>query len=70
MRQIWLSALCASALLLAGCGPARPPVDATGLKRSLGSSLIGVKGKTANDQLRIDVRVERECAAGLWKAEC
>jgi hypothetical protein len=33
----------------------------------LGEPLTGVRGATRADQLRIDVRVERERRGGLWR---
>ena len=56
-------------MLLAACGPTAP-VTVPGLEAVMGRSLIGVVGKTADDKERISIRTARECAAGLWKAEC
>lgn len=62
----------ASALLLAACTTSKPvPVDRSGLRGVVGTSLIGTKGATATDQTNIDETVAGLCGGGVWtKSEC
>ena len=64
--------LCAAALMLAGCTTSPPaPVTIDGLRRVVGTSLIGAKGATPADQLRINETAAGLCGAGVWtKSEC
>lgn len=62
----------AAALTLAGCSTSRPvPVTGDGLRGVVGTSLIGARGKTAADQLKIDSTAAGLCGGGIWsKSEC
>ncbi|WP_173513103.1 hypothetical protein [Sinorhizobium psoraleae] len=63
-------ALMTPALILAGCGISGP-ADVTGLRRVIGTDLLGARGATPADQRRIDRTVVGLCAAALWtSAEC
>ncbi len=55
---------------LQGCGTSAPgSVD--GLRRVVGTDLIGARGATPADQRKIDRTVVGICAAAVWtKAEC
>lgn len=55
---------------LQGCGTSAP-ASADGLRRVVGSDLIGARGATPADQRKIDRTVVGICAAAVWmKAEC
>jgi len=58
--------------MLAGCTTSPPaPVTIDGLRRVVGTSLIGAKGATPADQLRINETAAGLCGAGVWtKSEC
>lgn len=59
-----------AALTLAGCGTSGP-VDASGLRRVVGTDLIGARGATPQDQRKIDRTVVGVCSGGVWtKDEC
>ncbi|OWZ90942.1 hypothetical protein B9J07_25650 [Sinorhizobium sp. LM21] len=55
---------------LQGCGTSAP-ASVDGLRRVVGTDLIGVRGATPGDQRKIDRTVVGICAAAVWtKAEC
>jgi hypothetical protein len=55
---------------LTGCGTSAP-ASADGLRRVVGTDLIGVRGATPADQRKIDRTVVGICAASVWtKGEC
>ncbi|MQX97664.1 hypothetical protein GHK03_16290 [Sinorhizobium medicae] len=55
---------------LQGCGTSAP-ASADGLRRVVGTDLIGARGATPADQRKIDRTVVGICAAAVWtKAEC
>lgn len=58
------------AVMLAGCGTSGP-ADVAGLRRVVGTDLIGARGATDGDQRRIDRTVVRLCAGRVWTpAQC
>lgn len=58
------------ALPLAGCTTSRPE-SVAGLRGVVGTDLIGVRGKTAEDQHNINRTAAGICSAKVWtKAEC
>ncbi|MDX0499056.1 hypothetical protein GOE20_07050 [Sinorhizobium medicae] len=72
MKQAARRTLSALALTFAlqGCGTS-PPGSADGLRRVVGTDLIGAQGATPEDQRKIDRTVVGICAAAVWtKAEC
>lgn len=67
-RLTMLAALMTVAL--AGCGTSAP-ADVKGLRRVVGTDLIGARGATAADQRKIDRTVVGLCAGAVWtKPEC
>ncbi|USJ24739.1 hypothetical protein [Ensifer adhaerens] len=57
-------------LALTGCGTSAP-ASADGLRRVVGTDLIGARGATAEDQRKIDRTVVGLCAGGVWtNVEC
>ncbi|MEN5277293.1 hypothetical protein ABE527_10110 [Brucella sp. TWI432] len=59
-----------SALTLAGCGHSGP-ANVSGVRRVLGTDLLGARGATDADQRKIDRTIVRGCAGGVWsKDEC
>jgi hypothetical protein len=72
MKQAALRTMSALALTFAlqGCGTSAPP-SADGLRRVVGTDLIGARGATPADQRKIDRTVVGICAASVWtKGEC
>lgn len=72
MRRVMRLMMLGSVLLLAlpGCGTLRPE-SVDGLRRVVGTDLIGAKGKTAEDQNRIDTTVVGMCGGGVYTpSEC
>ncbi|EHK75188.1 hypothetical protein SM0020_24810 [Sinorhizobium meliloti CCNWSX0020] len=64
-----MSAL-ALTFVLQGCGTLGP-ASADGLRRVVGTDLVGARGATPADQRKIDRTVVGICAAAVWtKAEC
>jgi hypothetical protein len=64
-----MSAL-AMTFALTGCGTSAP-ASVDGLRRVVGTDLIGARGATAADQRKIDRTVVGICAATVWtKEEC
>ncbi|WP_087587168.1 hypothetical protein [Nitratireductor soli] len=63
---------CAAALALAACSTSKPaPVTTDGLRKVVGTSLVGTRGATAKDQFAIDETVAGMCGAHVWSAgEC
>jgi len=61
-----------AALMLAGCTTSKlAPVTSEGLRSVVGTDLIGAKGKTQADQLKIDATAAGLCGGGIWsKSEC
>ncbi|MDO3434312.1 hypothetical protein QWJ46_16655 [Rhizobium sp. CBN3] len=58
------------AAMLAGCGTSGP-ADVSGLRRVVGTDLIGARGATDAEQRKIDRTVVRLCAGGVWsRKEC
>lgn len=65
-----LGATMTAVLMAAGCGTSAP-ADVIGLRRVVGTDLIGARGATANDQRKIDRTAVGLCAGGVWtKSEC
>lgn len=58
--------------MLAACSTSRPaPVSSDGLRLVVGTSLIGARGKTPTDQLKIDSTAAGLCGGGVWtRSEC
>lgn len=55
---------------LQGCGTSAP-ASVDGLRRVVGTDLIGTRGATPADQRKIDRTVVGICAAAVWtQAEC
>ncbi|RVK56891.1 hypothetical protein CN162_12530 [Sinorhizobium meliloti] len=72
MKLAALRTMSALALTFAlqGCGTSAP-ASAVGLRRVVGTDLIGARGATPADQRKIDRTVVGICAAEVWtKAEC
>ena len=61
-----------AALLLAGCTSSNPvPVTSDGLRSVVGTSLIGARGASAEDQFKINETVAGLCGGGVWtRSEC
>lgn len=59
-------------MLLAACSTTKPaPVSSDGLRRVVGTSLIGAQGKTPADQAKINETAAGLCGGGIWtKSEC
>lgn len=58
------------AVMLAGCGTSGP-ANVQGLRRVVGTDLIGARGATDADQRKIDRTVVRFCAGSIWtRKEC
>jgi len=65
-----LVATMTAVLVVAGCGTSAPN-NVTGLRRVVGTDLIGARGATATDQRKIDRTVVGLCAGSVWtKSEC
>ncbi|MCV0371871.1 MULTISPECIES: hypothetical protein [Hyphomicrobiales] len=62
----------AAALSVAGCSTTKPvPVTSDGLRDVVGTSLIGARGATADDQRKIDETAAGLCGSGVWsQTEC
>ncbi len=62
----------AGATMLAACSTSQPaPVTVDGLRKVVGTSLIGTRGATRADQLKINETAAGLCGAGVWtKTEC
>lgn len=62
----------ASALLAAACTTSKPaPVSTEGLRSVVGTSLVGARGMTPEDQLKIDETAAGLCGASIWTpSEC
>ncbi|WP_377299713.1 hypothetical protein [Rhizobium sp. SGZ-381] len=59
-----------SMLAMTACGTSAP-ASVAGLRRVVGTDLIGTKGATPDDQRRIDRTVVGICGADIWtRAEC
>ncbi|WP_084814414.1 hypothetical protein [Ensifer sp. 1H6] len=57
-------------LALMGCGTSAP-ANVEGLRRVVGTDLVGARGATSADQRKIDRTVVGLCAGGVWtNAEC
>ncbi|MDX1006770.1 hypothetical protein GOE08_07705 [Sinorhizobium medicae] len=72
MKLAALRTMSALALTFAlqGCGTSGP-ASADGLRRVVGTDLIGARGATPADQRKIDRTVVGICAAAVWtKGEC
>lgn len=60
-----------STVALTGCLPTSPQVDVSGIRRVVGTDLIGVRGLTREDQRRVDRTVAGMCGAGAFtRREC
>ncbi len=64
--------LCVVAIALAGCSTSNTaPATVDGLRRVVGTELIGARGKTPADQERIDSTAAGLCGAHIWsRSEC
>ncbi|MDW9391104.1 hypothetical protein GOB99_02465 [Sinorhizobium meliloti] len=72
MKLAGLRTMSALALtfVLQGCGTSAP-ASAGGLRRVVGTDLIGARGATPADQRKIDRTVVGICGAAVWtRAEC
>ncbi|WP_246251547.1 hypothetical protein [Rhizobium rhizoryzae] len=72
MKRLRIRMMLAAALMpvLSACGTSHP-ADVSGLRRVVGTDLIGARGATAEDQRKIDRTVVGICAGGIWtRAEC
>ncbi|MBD9635491.1 hypothetical protein IB277_04135 [Ensifer sp. ENS07] len=72
MKLVALRTMSALALTFAlqGCGISAP-ASVDGLRRVVGTDLIGARGATPEDQRMIDRTVVGICAAAVWtRAEC
>jgi len=72
MQQVTLRMITALALTLAltACGTSAPG-SVPGLRRVVGTDLIGARGATPADQRKIDRTVVGICAADVWtRDEC
>ncbi|OKP79629.1 hypothetical protein BTE77_05850 [Ensifer adhaerens] len=57
-------------LVLTGCGTSAP-ASVEGLRRVVGTDLVGARGATPADQRKIDRTVVGLCAGNVWtNAEC
>ncbi|MDX3929266.1 MAG: hypothetical protein QHC90_26125 [Shinella sp.] len=67
LRTVLMKALLimTPAAMLAGCGISGP-ADALGLRRVVGTDLIGARGATDADQRKIDRTIVRLCAGGVY----
>lgn len=69
MRQLrGLMSVCSTTMLvamLAGCGTSAP-VGVDGLRRVVGTDLLGARGLDDANQRKIDRTVVRLCAARVW----
>lgn len=64
-----LAVLMTAALVAAGCSTSRP-ASVDGLRRVVGTDLIGARGATPVDQRKIDRTVAGICAVdGIWSRE-
>ncbi len=61
-----------AASMLAGCTTSKlAPVTSDGLRAVVGTDLVGAKGKTPADQVKIDSTAAGLCGGGIWtKSEC
>lgn len=65
-----LALIMTAVLMAAGCSTS-PPADASGLRRVVGTDLIGARGATDRDQRKIDRTVAGICAGKVWtRDEC
>ncbi|WP_252193262.1 hypothetical protein [Rhizobium sp. CSW-27] len=72
MQQVTMPMMLAlvSTLALTACGTTAP-ASVAGLRRVVGTDLIGARGATPADQRKIDRTVVGLCAATVWsKPEC
>lgn len=62
----------AAATSVAGCSTSpTAPATADGLRRVVGTSLVGARGASAGDQRAIDETAAGLCAAAIWsRSEC
>lgn len=67
-RLTMLAALMTGALMAAGCGTSGP-ADATGLRRIVGTDLVGARGATVADQRKIDRTVVGLCGGKIWTVD-
>lgn len=68
VTRMTLAALLIAAL--SACGTTAP-ASVVGLRRVVGTDLIGARGATAEDQRKIDRTAVGICAGGVWtKTEC
>ena len=61
-----------AALLLVGCTTSNPvPVTRDGLRTVVGTDLIGARGATGEDQMKIDLTISGLCGGGVYtRSEC
>lgn len=65
-----MTAALALTIVLAGCGTSGP-ASVPGLRRVVGTDLIGARGASEADQRKIDRTVVGLCAGGVWsRDEC
>ncbi|MDA5633405.1 MULTISPECIES: hypothetical protein [Rhizobium/Agrobacterium group] len=71
MYRIATAATLAIVSMGAACGTTAP-ASVSGLRRAVGTDLIGARGATPQDQRKIDLTVVGICAVdGIWtRAEC
>lgn len=68
MRAIALAVI----VLVAGCTTSKiEAIDTSGLRKVVGTDLIGTQGKTTEDQAGIDATAAGLCGAKVWtRSEC
>ncbi|KQZ41865.1 hypothetical protein ASD63_16850 [Ensifer sp. Root558] len=70
MQRAMLAVILTYASIGAACGTTAP-ASVDGLRRVIGTDLIGARGATTEDQRKIDRTAVGICAAAIWtKAEC
>ena len=72
MTRSFAGIFIAAATTVAGCSTSpTAPVTADGLRRVVGTSLIGARGAQPADQRAIDETAAGLCAAAVWsRSEC
>ncbi|AWI57200.1 hypothetical protein AB395_00001541 [Sinorhizobium fredii CCBAU 45436] len=70
LNRTLAAAIMTGASMGAACGTS-PPANVDGLRRVVGTDLIGARGATPADQRKIDRTVVGLCATAVWtKGEC
>mgnify|MGYP001793403670 CR=1 FL=1 len=66
MRRTLLILAISNVLMAGSCGTLGP-TSVEGLRTAVGDALPGAKGKTRDDQIKIDRTVARLCAANVYE---